>query len=459
MDSNNMTPGMPPPPPVSERSVPPPPPFEPEFSVSPPPAPSEAEAAAYPQGFDAEPTPAEPSRKERTLAFLKSTSATLTQKFSHYGSKAKSQIGILRGQTAAVLTRQFERVKTVKASDFRSVGVRVMAAIRSIPARIRGVQLPKDRREFLVWIEKIQAQFNAIIQRRKAKPQLGRHAKFLTLILCAFFLSDLVVILLEKWLPEVQAPRAPIADVLPPPPPSIASYEPIWSRNLFSSRGLLPGEGDLGMPNMDAAPIRTALPLALIGTIMMQDPRLSIATLEDKANGRQVYPVRVEDEVPGMFRVLEVEARKVVFLNLQTNRKEFVDLPEDDSASQSPVVFASPGSSGIQQKSMNHFVMSRAEIDAQMANISQVLTQARAIPHFENGVPVGLRLIQIVPGSLYDKAGIKNEDVLKAVDGEPVANDPTKGMELLTKLKTAKGLEITVNRGGRDVTISYDIQN
>ena len=86
-----------------------------------------------------------------------------------------------------------------------------------------------------------------------------------------------------------------------------------------------------------------------------------------------------------------------------------------------------------------------------------MLTQARAIPHFENGQPAGYKLIQIVPGSVYEKLGLKNGDVLSGVNGEPIT-DPARAFELLSQLKTASQLELTVKRDGQMSNRSYNFK-
>jgi general secretion pathway protein C len=68
----------------------------------------------------------------------------------------------------------------------------------------------------------------------------------------------------------------------------------------------------------------------------------------------------------------------------------------------------------------------------------------------------GFRFVSIQPGSIYEKLGFKPDDVIKAVNGEPV-NSPTKAMELYQTLKTENKIEMTVERNGRDETMTYTV--
>ena len=96
------------------------------------------------------------------------------------------------------------------------------------------------------------------------------------------------------------------------------------------------------------------------------------------------------------------------------------------------------------------------EVDKTLLGPNNILTQARAVPNFENGVPSGFKLFQIVPGSLYDQLGLKNGDVVLGANGDPI-NDPMKAMNMLSQLKENNHLELQVKRDGKTQTNSYDI--
>ncbi|MBI2711865.1 MAG: PDZ domain-containing protein [Bdellovibrio sp.] len=74
----------------------------------------------------------------------------------------------------------------------------------------------------------------------------------------------------------------------------------------------------------------------------------------------------------------------------------------------------------------------------------------------ENGVPAGYKLFQIVPGSIYEKLGLVNGDVIAGVNGSPIT-DPGKAFEMISELKTSSHLELQVKRDGKPQTYTYDI--
>jgi len=291
--------------------------------------------------------------------------------------------------------------------------------------------------------------------------KLNLFAIFLALILIAWTGADLAAFFVEKWIPEPPVARlrsGAMGDTLGSRP--LAEYQVVIARNLFSSLGRIPGDEVQGVPNQDNDPVKTALPLNLIGTVILKNELRSVATIEDKGES-QVYPMRVDDELPGKLKILSIEPYKVIFRNLSSGRKEFIDMPEEGNGTRISVGSLSsrkpPSGGAIEQVAPNQFNIPRAELDKYLSNINDVLTQARAIPHFENGQPAGYKLIQIVQGSVYEKLGLKNGDVLCGVNGENI-NDPARAFELMNQLKTASALELCVKRDGRTNTQSYNFR-
>lgn len=275
-------------------------------------------------------------------------------------------------------------------------------------------------------------------------------------IICASLIADLNALLIEKYLPS-------------PPVSSLASrsaqgtlgfsgqanYEVINERNLFSSK-IEKKSGD--SIDLDAAPVPTTLNYQLIGTVIFRNPARSLAAIQDKGDAK-LYPVRIGDMIGENVQILSVEPRKVIFINTSARRKEYIEIPEDPAIkiSTANLKSRSAPAAGINQLDENRFVIGRQEIDSQMANFNALLTQARAVPEMRGGQMVGFRLTQIVPNSFYQKAGFKDGDVIRSVNGEKVT-DAAKAFELLQGLKSMSSLDMTIERGGKEVNFNYDIR-
>lgn len=284
------------------------------------------------------------------------------------------------------------------------------------------------------------------------------YGKLFTLIVCCYFLADVLALLAGKYIPEPPVVHAPRPTNIAHRQKSIDDYNAIFARNLFNRKGIIPGEENPSGPaDMGGAPVRTSLPFNLIGTLILRDEMRSIATIEDKS-ASMVYPVRIEEEIPSKAKILKIEPRRVIFVNTQSGRREFIDLPEEPTNNTRISVGSANKGPGIEQVGGNQFSIARTEVDKALGDFNKVLTEARAVPNFENGVPNGYKLFQIVPGSIYDKLGFHNGDTIVGVDGQPM-NDPAKAFELLGKLKEgASHMEIAVKTpDGKTSTRIYDV--
>lgn len=276
----------------------------------------------------------------------------------------------------------------------------------------------------------------------------------------SYFLADTVSLFTDSFIPE--------APVVPPPKivkkaekqRTVADYNVILKRNIFNSKGLIPKDETLA--NQPAR--KTSLPLNLVGTVVLADELKSIAAIEDKS-ANMVFPVRVDDAIDGKIKVTKIEKFRVYFINESTGHPEYVeiidDLPQFNIGVQSPAPRSGDGNTkgfqGVTQKNDTSFEIERSIIDKSMANMGEVLQQARAVPNFENGMPDGYRLMQIVPGSIYEQLGLKNNDVLCGVNGESL-NDPAKAFQLFNEIKSISHLELCVKRNGRKIVMNYDVK-
>jgi type II secretion system protein C len=275
-------------------------------------------------------------------------------------------------------------------------------------------------------------------------------------IICASLIADLNALLVEKYLPSppvsMLASRSSGGTL---GMSGFSSYEIINERNLFSSKTEKKGDDSI---DLEAAPVPTTLNYQLIGTVIFRNPARSLAAIQDKGDSK-LYPVRIGDMIGENVQIVSVEARKVIFINSTARRKEFLEIPEDPAIkiSTANLKTRSAPAAGINQLEENRFVIGRQEIDSQMANFNALLTQARAVPEMRGGQMVGFRLTQIVPNSFYQKAGFKDGDVIRSVNGEKVT-DAAKAFELLQGLKSMSSLDMTIERGGKEVNFNYDIR-
>lgn len=284
-------------------------------------------------------------------------------------------------------------------------------------------------------------------------------------LLFLYQVSQPLALWIEKKLPNLPiAHRTNITTTTDAPHFSIES---IISRNLFSRDGLIP-EDD--MPNLKRDPskdpaVRSSLPMNLLGTIIFENTSRSVATLQESGSNL-IFPVQKEDEIPGKIKITTVERNKCTFINLENNRLEYIDLPEGPSSaalqlqSRVPIGASSNAAPSAQIKDLgdNRFQIAKTDLQKSLQNPAELLTQARAVPNMEGGVQKGFKIFQIVPGSLYSKLGIQDNDVILGVNGEPM-NDPGKALQLMQELTNSSHVELKVSRAGKESVFQYDINN
>lgn len=275
--------------------------------------------------------------------------------------------------------------------------------------------------------------------------------------ICGYFAADLLVASLTPWFPLSEMPRARIG--ISSDRRDFVAYSgvilPRGKSNLFSIKGLVPDNDEGG--GGDGPPVRTSLPLTLLGVIVIQDSKKSVASIEDKGSN-QVVAVHEGDLITREATADRIEEGKVIFFNQNTNRREFIELPKDMILASRKAAPASPKAGGIQKTSENHFVIDRKEVDKAMADINTILTDARCVPEFKAGRPAGYRCFQITPGSIYDKLGLKENDIICGLNGQDV-NDPSKAFAVLGSLKDpgTRSIQICIERNGMQTNMQYDI--
>jgi len=101
--------------------------------------------------------------------------------------------------------------------------------------------------------------------------------------------------------------------------------------------------------------------------------------------------------------------------------------------------------------------VSRQMLDTELKDFSKLLMQARVLPSMKNGKSDGFMITNISPGSLYQKIGLVNGDIIQRVNGVPVRS-VEQAMGLYQQLKSSSHIEISIVRQGRLQHIQFNIQ-
>jgi len=282
-------------------------------------------------------------------------------------------------------------------------------------------------------------------------------ANLLLLAAVAYLASSIVGTALAARLippPDVELKPAP-------PPIELESVKPATHYALIDKRDIFNSAKPEPAPPPVEAPVVTPLKLKLWGVALNENARASYSIIEDLGAHKQgVYGI--DAEVPGGATVKAIEWDKVI-LN-HNGKDEILELASKSTlgggprtASAAPAPAAASAGGGIQSTGENEFTVPRAEVDNALENMSQLFTQIRAVPHFEGGQSIGFRLFAIRRGSLFDKIGLKNGDIITSINGSPMT-DPSKAVSLLQELRDANGLAVDIIRNQQPQKLAYNIQ-
>jgi general secretion pathway protein C len=239
----------------------------------------------------------------------------------------------------------------------------------------------------------------------------------------------------------------------------IGNYKSVYENTFFDHEGFIPDYG-LGRPgSLDLSTAQpTTLPLELIGTIVLSRDDLSVASIKDnQANTIEAYqknnPIGAHQAT-----VWKVEYRKVYILR-HTGVLEYVEMPEDKNALFVIKKTAKGPVEGIRMDDENSYSIGRKFLDDQLANLNDLVRQARAIPYFENGQVIGFQIVNIQKGSVFEQVGIAENDVICEVNDIPL-NNQGQALSLFNQLKDmAEGsLSIVICAGGKNRVLTYNIK-
>ncbi|MCP3102775.1 hypothetical protein LZ198_28250 [Myxococcus sp. K15C18031901] len=81
---------------------------------------------------------------------------------------------------------------------------------------------------------------------------------------------------------------------------------------------------------------------------------------------------------------------------------------------------------------------------------------ARIVPAFKEGKPVGFKLFSVRPDSVFTKLGLQERDIIQAINGITL-DSPGKVMEVYEQLDTATRVEVDLDRGGTPIRKTYAV--
>jgi len=225
------------------------------------------------------------------------------------------------------------------------------------------------------------------------------------------------------------------------------AYKVILVRNLFGSTDK--AIGDKIVKPQGIAPLAGLLELH---GIAVGEGKNGFAVFMEKSKNKQVL-VRIGKQIAGAT-LLKVGKDNVILRYMDQE-----EVLKRRSASESQFS-GRPGSggggvvgsaAGLSSKSIT---INRNELNASLSNIGQVLSQVQIRPYLVAGTPDGFVVNQIRQGSIFQRMGLQEGDIIQNLDDRKVrAIDDV--ISLFNTLRTAPAMNLTVKREGRQEKLAY----
>jgi type II secretion system protein C len=249
----------------------------------------------------------------------------------------------------------------------------------------------------------------------------------------------------------------------------LAAYSIIKQRDVFN----------LALAPEVAAPVENEnLNITLLGTSHLTGAVHEFIIVEDQQGAQQLY--RLGETIPNVGRLVQVGKNRAVIehnghrVSIEIPKDSLGQSGDDEDALPTPMMrphglrtpfmrnpmirrgrpMARAG--GVHRLGPNKYLVERSTINRDMQNLSQLMTEVRALPVLQNGTSNGFRLSEIQPGSLFDEIGLHDGDVLTAVSGQQL-NDPARALQMLSTIQTRSAVTVNLLRDGAPVQLNYTI--
>jgi general secretion pathway protein C len=221
------------------------------------------------------------------------------------------------------------------------------------------------------------------------------------------------------------------------------AYRIIPERNLFgTTTGMVADKQAVAVQQRSIEQL-----IELKGTVAGEG-KYGFAIVEDKGTRKQQL-VKSGDILSGA-KVVRIKRNAVDFLvGDQVVTLKIVEAKEDS--------ILPPAQSAASAVPSGATILSRTEVDKELQDMGGLLRKALVRPYFSAGVPDGFIVSNIRLGSLYQKMGIMDGDIIQEVNNRKIetADDV---MGLLSTMRAGSGLTVTINRRGNKETLNYQFQ-
>jgi type II secretion system protein C len=252
----------------------------------------------------------------------------------------------------------------------------------------------------------------------------------------------------------LRAGREPLIDPQSAPAEAVSKAEttvlPLEDYNIIYERNLFGGsQGQVSVPQEevsaeDVPAADESLGLKLVGTVAGDDSATSFAFIDNiKTRKQELYH---EGDKAGDVLIKKILRNKII---VDAGRgEELLALELEETGKK--IDFSRPPQPAVRNRRTTSREKStrfdRAEVEASLQNVDQVIQELNISPYTRAGKPYGFRIGKLPRDSILIKMGLRSGDLITGVNDQSITG-PEQASEFLQTLKQGGDVTITVRKG------------
>lgn len=226
----------------------------------------------------------------------------------------------------------------------------------------------------------------------------------------------------------------------------------IVRRNIFDSTAVY--DPSAVAASDTAGECRSDSNVRLLATIVADLPTYSSALISiGAAKDSKTDGYAMGDDVGGEGKIVLIEQKKVCL-----DGGSCLCIGTEGTKTAATAAKSGDGEGGVEKLSDSKFAVDGSLIEDSINNIDQLAGQVKVAPHKgADGEIDGFRLSAIRRGSLLEKLGIKNGDIVHGVNGNPL-NSTQAAMKVYETLRNEKSFNFEITRRNQRQTLEYEVR-
>lgn len=281
-----------------------------------------------------------------------------------------------------------------------------------------------------------------------------------TVIICAYFLANAASSIIEAEA-LADSPKSTVPAAAAKAPVITASTKldgTKITRNIFCSTCEPTAVADAGPARYSGEPA------VLIATMLGPDPRATVRVLASEAQGSW----GLGERIPGVGMVDRIGSTSIDVVDVAGHRGTISMLDGIPSAEGRPKRSADAATSGDAAAPADPFAdrvrkISDTEFEVDRNLVRELVTGTtkpggvRPIPMMKGNEVTGIRMVGVRTGSVASALGLKSNDILSTIDGDPIKNIQQL-LDLYAKLDQVNAVELGGTRGGKPLALTLRLR-